>query len=311
MGILDKAGDIARVAVTAGWVSLFAACTFTPWQSLSREGDEEAAATAHTPADTGAVVASPVAMPLVTTSATPVAATSAAAAPTGFYRVKAGDTLYHIASTYKQRAADIAAWNKLPASGQVQKGQLLRVTPPSASTSSTPSTPSTPSSSVAADAKASASAASGSAAKSAAAAATTAATNSAATTSAANARATSRLVWPMSGAVTPTSVGKSKAIAIAGAPGQPVKAAASGRVVYAGSGMKAYGKLVIVKHDAHLITAYGRNGKLLVKEGETVKQGQTLATSAADGAGNGGVLFEVREDGKAVDPQTRLPRATP
>jgi lipoprotein NlpD len=284
MGILDKASDIAGVAVAAGMVSLLAACTFTPWQSLSREGDDDAAAAAHTAAEkseTGTVVASPVAMPLVTTSATPTSAASAAAAPAGFYRVKAGDTLYHIAATQKQRAADIAAWNKLPASGQVQTGQLLRVTPPAAAP-------------VVAEAKSAAS--------------TSTPASTAATTTP---RASSRFIWPTNGTVTPTTIGKSKAIAIAGEPGQPVKAAAAGRVVYAGSGMKAYGKLVIVKHDAHLITAYGRNGKLLVKEGEAVKQGQTLATSAADGANKGGVLFEVREDGKAVDPQTRLPRATP
>ncbi|WP_321904244.1 LysM peptidoglycan-binding domain-containing M23 family metallopeptidase [Paraburkholderia tropica] len=297
MGILDKASDIAGVAVAAGMVSLLAACTFTPWQSLSREGDDDATAAAERH-ETGAAVASPVAMPLVTTSATPTAATSAAA-PAGFYRVKAGDTLYHIAATQKQRATDIAAWNKLPASGQVQTGQLLRVTPPaaasavaeakSAASTTTPASAST---------AAAASSASSSATKSTIAATTTA-------------RAGSRLVWPMNGTVTPTTIGKSKAIAIAGEPGQPVKAAAAGRVVYAGSGMKAYGKLVIVKHDAHLITAYGRNGKVLVKEGDAVKQGQTLATSAADGANKGGVLFEVREDGKAVDPQTRLPRVTP
>lgn len=284
MGILDKASDIAGVAVAAGMVSLLAACTFTPWQSLSREGDDDAAAAAHAAgekSENGTAVASPVAMPLVTTSATPTSAASAAAAPAGFYRVKAGDTLYHIAATQKQRAADIAAWNKLPASGQVQTGQLLRVTPLAAAP-------------VVAEAKSAAS--------------TSTSASTAATTTP---RASSRFIWPTNGTVTPTTIGKSKAIAIAGEPGQPVKAAAAGRVVYAGSGMKAYGKLVIVKHDAHLITAYGRNGKLLVKEGEAVKQGQTLATSAADGANKGGVLFEVREDGKAVDPQTRLPRATP
>ncbi|MBN3813541.1 LysM peptidoglycan-binding domain-containing M23 family metallopeptidase [Paraburkholderia sp. Ac-20347] len=284
MGILDKASDIAGVAVAAGMVSLLAACTFTPWQSLSREGDDDAAAAAHAvgeKSETGTAVASPVAMPLVTTSATPTSATSAAAAPAGFYRVKAGDTLYHIAATQKQRAADISAWNKLPASGQVQTGQLLRVTPPAAAPA-------------VAEAKSAAS--------------TSTPASTAATTTP---RASSRFIWPTNGTVTPTTIGKSKAIAIAGEPGQPVKAAAAGRVVYAGSGMKAYGKLVIVKHDAHLITAYGRNGKLLVKEGEAVKQGQTLATSAADGANKGGVLFEVREDGKAVDPQTRLPRASP
>jgi len=95
---------------------------------------------------------------------------------------------------------------------------------------------------------------------------------------------------------------------IAGPAGQQVKATASGRVVYAGSGMNSYGRLVIVRHDAHLITVYGRNGKLLVKEGETVKQGQPIAVSATDSAGNASLVFEVRENGKPVDPLARLPK---
>jgi len=103
--------------------------------------------------------------------------------------------------------------------------------------------------------------------------------------------------------------GKSRGIVIAGAPGQPVKAAAAGRVMYAGSGIQGYGKLIIVKHDTHLLTAYGRNGRLLVKQGDAVKLGQTIATSGADSAGVGTLLFEVRENGKPVDPQDWLPRS--
>ena len=90
-----------------------------------------------------------------------------------------------------------------------------------------------------------------------------------------------------------------------------VKAAAAGRVVYAGAGIKAYGHLVIIKHDKQLITAYGGNGKLLVKEGDTVKQGDVIAQSGTDKAGKAALVFEVREDGKPVDPLSRLPAARP
>jgi lipoprotein NlpD len=125
------------------------------------------------------------------------------------------------------------------------------------------------------------------------------------------ARTNARFIWPIEGSVAQPFKAKSKGMVIAGPAGQEVKAAASGRVVYAGSGMKAYGKLVIVKHDAHLITAYGRNAKLLVAEGATVKQGQPIAMSGTDGAGISTLMFEVRDNGKPVDPMQWLPKAQP
>ncbi|MGY4729694.1 peptidoglycan DD-metalloendopeptidase family protein [Burkholderia pyrrocinia] len=118
------------------------------------------------------------------------------------------------------------------------------------------------------------------------------------------------LAWPATGVVTaPFAAGKTRGIVIAASgPDRSVRAAANGRVVYAGSGVKAYGPLVILKHDNGLITAYGHNGKLLVNEGDAVRQGQPVAEMGADANGRSTFEFEVRQNGKVVDPMNFLPR---
>jgi lipoprotein NlpD len=95
---------------------------------------------------------------------------------------------------------------------------------------------------------------------------------------------------------------------IGGRPGDPVKAAATGRVVYAGTGIEAYGPLIIIKHDDSLITAYGQNSTLLVKEGDAVAQGQTIGEVGVDSRGVASIQFEVRQNGQPVDPLAWLPR---
>ncbi|MDC6134447.1 peptidoglycan DD-metalloendopeptidase family protein, partial [Burkholderia gladioli] len=84
--------------------------------------------------------------------------------------------------------------------------------------------------------------------------------------------------------------------------------AAAGRVVYAGTGVAKYGPLVILKHESGLITAYGHNGKLLVNDGDAVAAGQAIAEMATDPDGRSSFDFEVRQDGKPVDPIGFLPR---
>ncbi|KVV00803.1 peptidoglycan DD-metalloendopeptidase family protein [Burkholderia ubonensis] len=118
------------------------------------------------------------------------------------------------------------------------------------------------------------------------------------------------LAWPASGVVVaPFSAGKSRGIVIAASgPDRTVRAAANGRVVYAGSGVKAYGPLVILKHENGLITAYGHNGKLLVNEGDAVRTGQPVAEMDTDASGRATFEFEVRQNGKVVDPMGFLPR---
>src|SRR5258708_2810768 len=107
------------------------------------------------------------------------------------------------------------------------------------------------------------------------------------------------LMWPAQGdVITKFGEGGSKGIDIGGKLGEPVKAAAAGRVVYAGSGLRAYGQMIIVKHSNDFLTAYAHNGKLLVKEGDTVRQGATIA-EMGNGPGNKPLLhFELRKSGQ-------------
>ncbi|ALE59333.1 peptidoglycan DD-metalloendopeptidase family protein [Paraburkholderia sp. RL17-368-BIF-A] len=202
--------------------------------------------------------------------------------PAGFYRVNPGDTLTAIAHDFGRDASAIAQWNRLSADGSLRAGQILRVAPPAATQNVAAATDQR--AATAADKH-----------------------TDAALTTAADAKA--RLAWPVSGAVTePFVAGKTKGVTIATRAGEQVRAAASGRVVYAGGGIAGYGQLIIVKHDSHLLTAYGNNRALLVKEGAPVKKGQAIAEVSADAAGDASVHFEVRKDGKPVDPLAYLPK---
>ena len=97
-------------------------------------------------------------------------------------------------------------------------------------------------------------------------------------------------------------------IDIAGRRGQSVVAARDGRVVYTGSGLVGYGRLVIVKHDKRLLTAYAHNDRVLVNEGQTVRVGQKIAEMGSTGAERVKLHFEVRRDGKPLNPLKYLPR---
>jgi lipoprotein NlpD len=100
-----------------------------------------------------------------------------------------------------------------------------------------------------------------------------------------------------------------KGIDIAGAAGQPVLASAAGRVVYAGSGLRGYGKLVIVKHNNKFLSAYAHNREILVKEGEQVARGQKIAEMGNTDADQVKLHFEIRRLGKPMDPLKYLPPA--
>ena len=208
---------------------------------------------------------------------------AASGVPAGFYRVNPGDTLQSVAGAFGQRTQDVASWNGLTTGSPVAPGQVLRVAPPTFAQSATvpPPVPAT--------------------ATPGAPVPTPSATP--------GAPAQGVLAWPLRGPVIkPFVAGKTKGIVIGGHPGDPVRAAAAGRVVYAGTGIEAYGPLVIIKHDDTLITAYGQNGKLLVQEGDAVAQGQPVGEVGADGAGAPSIQFEVRKDGHPVDPLAWLPR---
>jgi lipoprotein NlpD len=116
--------------------------------------------------------------------------------------------------------------------------------------------------------------------------------------------------WPSSGRIIGRfGEGSNKGVDVAGRSGDPVLAAAGGRVVYAGEAMRGYGKLVIVKHDNTFLSAYAHNSKILVQERETVKRGQRIAEMGDSDteAGKPRLHFEIRRQGKPVDPMKYLP----
>jgi len=100
---------------------------------------------------------------------------------------------------------------------------------------------------------------------------------------------------------------KNKGVDIGGAAGDPVLAAAEGKVVYAGAGLRGYGNLIILKHNNTYLTAYAHNQSLLVKEDQTVKRGQKIAEMGNSDADRVKLHFEVRKQGKPVDPTKDLP----
>ena len=125
------------------------------------------------------------------------------------------------------------------------------------------------------------------------------------------ARSASGWAWPANG----TIIGRfsshgslNKGIDIAGELGQPVLAASDGTVVYAGSGLRGYGELVIIKHSDTYVSAYGHNRRLLVREGQQVKAGQGIAEMGSTGTDRVKLHFEIRRQGKPVDPLQYLPR---
>ncbi|WP_339486082.1 peptidoglycan DD-metalloendopeptidase family protein [Pseudomonas sp. EL_65y_Pfl2_R95] len=117
--------------------------------------------------------------------------------------------------------------------------------------------------------------------------------------------------WPTKGTVIgrfSSNGSLNKGIDIAGDLGQPVLAASDGSVVYAGSGLRGYGELVIIKHSSTYVSAYGHNRRLLVKEGQKVKAGQAIAEMGSTGTDRVKLHFEIRRQGKPVDPLQFLPR---
>ena len=124
----------------------------------------------------------------------------------------------------------------------------------------------------------------------------------------ARADAPGEFAWPAKGKVI-QGFGESRStgIAIAAAPGDPVSAAADGKVIFSGQGPRGYGNLIIVKHDADTLSVYAHGRTLLVKEGQTVRKGQKIAEAGDSGADKPKLLFEIRKGGKPVDPLKLLP----
>ncbi len=117
--------------------------------------------------------------------------------------------------------------------------------------------------------------------------------------------------WPTKGMIISKFSKKSatrKGVDIAGRLGQAVKASAAGKIVYSGSGLRGYGRLIIVQHNERFLSAYAHNRKLLVKEGQQVKQGQRIAEMGRSGTDRVKLHFEIRSNGNPVDPLRYLPK---
>ncbi|WP_137733094.1 peptidoglycan DD-metalloendopeptidase family protein [Pseudaquabacterium pictum] len=218
----------------------------------------------------------------------------------GYYTVKPGDTMIRIGLEQGQNWRDIVRWNSIENPNLIEVGQVLRVVPPQADATALASQAVAPAKveSKPLDAKP-------------AAAASTAAPAPAAVVAPAAAPANDdepAWAWPSAGSVLAGfEEGKQKGLAIAGKAGDPVLAAADGRVVYAGSGLRGYGNLVIVKHNNTYLTAYAHNQTLLVKEDQAVRRGQKIAEMGSSDAERVQLHFEIRRQGKPVDPAKLLP----
>ena len=238
--------------------------------------------------------------------------------PPGYYRVKPGDTLYRIALENGQNYRDIATWNNLTNPNQIEVDQLLRVVPPGATNAAayTPGVVTAPVPGMATSPGAPAAGSStqppiyGAGANATASVPPAAVPPQPAASGGDLAAASGNiaLAWPVRGPVLNSFDDSSnKGINIGGAPGDPVKAAADGRVVYAGNGLRGYGNLIIIKHDATFLTAYAHNRALMVKEGDAVTRGQKIAEMGNTDSDRVMLHFEVRRQGKPVDPLKYLP----
>jgi lipoprotein NlpD len=218
-------------------------------------------------------------------------------APPGYYRVKKGDTLARIALDNGQAPRDVANWNKAENPNfnpnVIEVGDLILIKPPASAkvTKSVEKKPATAATTTAdkADASASAETAKPEAVK-----------------SEMVAEPGIRLSWPAKGKVTGEFNETNKGIDIAAKVGEPVLAAADGKVVYAGNSLRGYGNLVIVKHDNTYLTAYAHNSKLLVKEGDSVRKGQKIAEMGDTDTNSPKLHFELRVNGKPVNPTPYL-----
>ena len=216
-----------------------------------------------------------------------MSATDTAGKP-GHYTVQKGDTLTRIALDQGQAWRDLVRWNSLANPDVIEVGQVLRVVPPGAVVEANgvvvrpvSSSGSTPATSVPSDA-------------------TSTAKASASSPAVAD---TPSFAWPANGQVIAGfDEAKNKGIDIAGKAGDPVLAASDGQVVYAGAGLRGYGNLVIVKHNNTYLTAYAHNQKLLVKEDQKVGRGEKIAEMGSTDADRVKLHFEVRRQGKPVDP---------
>jgi lipoprotein NlpD len=198
--------------------------------------------------------------------------------PRDTHIVRSGETLFTIAWRYGEDHRDLARWNKLGDGSLIYPGQAIRLTPPSGERRA-------PSRSAAKDAGKT-------------------------PLPPIPTQPAPRWRWPTTGKVMVEfgdRPGTGTGILIGGSIGQAVAAAAAGNVVYSGSGLIGYGELIILKHNDTYLSAYGHNASLLVKEGQAIEKGQRIATMGEGPGGKPRLHFEIRRNGKPVNPRQHLP----
>lgn len=227
----------------------------------------------------------------------------------GFYTVKPGDTLIRIGLDSGQNWRDITRWNGIDNPNLIEVGQVLRVAPPVteptaravvASQSPISTTLPTQDSGARPPANTSSNAP--------VQPSSLPQTQAQPAQSATGSEEELAWIWPVPGTpIAGFDEVKNKGIDIAGRSGEPVLASADGRVVYAGAGLRGYGNLIILKHNNTFLTAYAHNQALLVKEDQAVRRGQKIAEMGNSDADRVKLHFEIRRQGKPVDPLKYLP----
>jgi lipoprotein NlpD len=272
----------------------FSNCTCKTWLSVMGLAVLGACSTAHRPApveDRSVMgrATPPAAMASSQADAAKVLPGAENAGKPGYYTVQRGDNLTRIGLDHGQAWRDLARWNNISNPDVIEVGQVVRVTPPGSAVDNAGVVVRPVASSGQSNAQQ---------------------TNAQVNTPAKPLPAATAVVaedivfsWPASGSVIAGfDEAKNKGLDIGGKAGDAVLAAADGQVVYAGAGLRGYGNLVILKHNSTYLTAYAHNQKLLVKEDQKVHKGDKIAEMGSSDADRVKLHFEVRKQGKPVDP---------
>lgn len=213
-----------------------------------------------------------------------------------YHQVRPGDTLYSISWHYKQDYQQVARWNELSPPYTIHEGEWLRVAPPGSATDRAPPSRIAKNTSKNAEKQAGVTPDQG--------------RRDTQVARAAPSPPLKDWIWPVKGEVTRKFTGGKpgkQGIDIAGSAGTPVRAAAGGRVVYSGNGLRGYGNLVIIKHNDKFLSAYAHNQSILVAEGAQVNQGDEIARMGNTESSTVKLHFQIRINGQPVDPLRYLP----
>nr|WP_295076590.1 peptidoglycan DD-metalloendopeptidase family protein [uncultured Roseateles sp.] len=284
---------ISLALVSAGLLALLSACG----TSLNKAPVEDRAPVKTTKPATGATAATPAP---AASDVKPLPGIENAGKP-GYYTVKPGDNLIRIAMENGQSWRDLVKWNSLENPNVIEVGQVLRVVQPGVDASTVSARPVASAKVETRPLDAKTPGASGASAPASTAAATPAPTKID--------DDDISWAWPASGSVITSfdEARNSKGLDISGKAGDAVLAAADGRVMYAGSGLRGYGQMIIIKHNAGYLSAYAHNQTLLVKDDQVVRKGQKIAEMGSSDADQVKLHFEIRRQGKLLDPARVLP----